>query len=133
MRLRRLLPFAVALAIAAAPAASAKEGARAHLVAPLPAHPAAGSKITVRWSVDVPGADGTRVPFGANGMFIRLVGLNGTSTQATAPQYQPPYRVRVRVPAGGIHRVRFGLMGTGCDASGCRPSPIFFPLGKSRR
>lgn len=126
--MRRLLPLAVAVAALAAPAASAKEGAQAHLLAPLPTRPIPGSLITVRWSVDVPGAHGTRVPFGAIGMFLRLLGRNGGSTSATAAQYRPPYRVRIRVPAGGIRAVRFGLEGTSCDPSGCRPSPMFFPL-----
>jgi hypothetical protein len=131
MRLGRLLTVVVALALAFVSGASAKEGGRAHLLAPLPTHAVPGSTIAVKWSVDIPGAGGRRIPFGANGMFVRLVGRNGHSTQATAPQYQPPYRVRVRVPRGGIRGVRFGLMGTACDASGCRPSPIFFPLARS--
>lgn len=83
--------------------------------------------LTVRWSVDVPGPHGTRAPFGAIGMFVQLIGRNGSSTRATA-QAGPPYQARVRVPTGGIRAVRFGLMGTGCSPSGCKPSPIFFPL-----
>ena len=126
--MRRLLPLALAVAALAAPAASAKEGAQAHLLARLPLHPIAGSLIIVRWSVDLPGANGTRVPFGASGMFVRLLGRAGSSTSATAAQYRPPYQVRIRVPAGGIRSVRFGLEGTSCGPSGCKPSPIFFPL-----
>jgi hypothetical protein len=128
MQVKRVLPFAVAVAVLVAPAASAKEGAQAHLLAPLPAHPLVGSLISVRWSVDVPGAQGKRRPFGAIGMFVRLLGRGGASTSATAPQYEPPYHVRVRVPAGGIRSIRFGLMGTSCGPSGCKPSPILFPL-----
>jgi hypothetical protein len=128
MRVRRLLPFAAVVAALAAPAASAKEGAQAHVLTPLPARPAPGSLITVRWSVDVPGAHGTREPFGAIGMFVRLVSRNGASISVTARQYQPPYQVRIRVPAGGVRVVRFGLHGTSCGPSGCHPSPMFFPL-----
>jgi hypothetical protein len=51
--MRRLLPLTAAGAALAAPAASAKEGAQGHLLAPLPARPITGSLITVRWSVDV--------------------------------------------------------------------------------
>ena len=43
-----------------------------------------GALMTVRWTVDVLGSHGKRVPFGALGMFVRLVGTNGTSTSATA-------------------------------------------------
>ena len=128
MQMKRMLPLAAAVAVLAAPAASAKEGAQAHLLAPLPAHPLVGSLISVRWSVDVPGTHGKRRPFGAIGMFVRLVGRDDASTRATAQQYEPPYHARIRVPAGGIRSIRFGLMGTGCDPSGCKPSPIFFPL-----
>ena len=61
-------------------------------------------------------------------MFVRLVGRTGASTSATASESRPPYRVRIRVPAGGIRSVRFGLEGTSCGPPGCKPSPIFFPL-----
>lgn len=126
--MRRVLALAVAVATLAVPAAFAKEGAQAHLLAPLPAHPTPGTLITVRWTVDVPGTDGKRVPFGAIGMFVRLVGQNGTSTRVTAPETRPPYRVQIRVPRGGIRRIRFGLQGTSCGPAGCAPSPLFFPL-----
>lgn len=123
----RLLAVAAVLVALAAPAASAKEGAQAHLLAPLPTNAQPGTFVTVRWTVTVVGSHGKRVPFGAIGMFTILVGAHGVSTRATA-QAGPPYQARVRVPAGGIHSIRFGLMGRGCDPSGCRPSPIFFPL-----
>ena len=126
--MRRVLLLTAAVAALAAPTAFAKEGAQAHLLARLPASPRPGSLVTVRWSVDVPGANGKRRPFGAIGMFVRLVSRSGFSTSAIARQYRPPYRVRIRVPAGGIARVRFGLEGTSCGPAGCKPSPAFFPL-----
>ena len=113
--------------LAGASSAAAKEGAQAHLLAPLPANAAAGSHITIRWTVDVPGAGRTRRPFSAVGMFVTLVGADGAVTRATAGG-GPPYSVRVRVPRGGIHRIRFGLMGRSCGPSGCKPSPLFFAL-----
>lgn len=124
----RALLVAVVAAALTASTALAKEGAQAHFLAPLPTHPRPGSLIIVSWSVDVPGAHGKRTPFGAVGMFVRLVARNGTFTSATAQQYQPPYSARVRVPASGIASVRFGLEGTSCGPSGCKPSPAFFPL-----
>lgn len=126
--MKRIIVLAIAIAMLAVPAASAKEGAQAHLLAPLPAHAHVGSLINVRWSVDVPGTHGKRRAFGAIGMFVRLLGRGGLTTTATAPQYEPPYHVRIRIPAGGIRSVRFGLMGTSCGPAGCKPSPIFFPL-----
>jgi hypothetical protein len=114
-----LVVFAVALAVAAP--ATAKEGAQAHLLTPLPASPVPGTLITVRWTVDVPSASGRRVPFGAQGMFVRLIGRGGAMTSATSPQtHGPPYSVHIRVPRGGIRVVRFGLR--------ARPADVFFPL-----
>lgn len=118
--MKRSLVFISALAFAVATPVAAKEGAQAHLLAPLPAHPVPGRLITVRWTVDVPDGKGKRVPFGAIGMFVRLVGRGGPSTTATAPQtHGPPYSVRIRVPRGGIRAIRFGLHGS---------TDIFFPL-----
>ena len=121
---------AVVFAILAAPAA-AKEGAQAHLLSKLPAHAKAGSWLVVRWRVDVPGPNGKRVPFGAENMFVQLTGTKGARTRAYANQklhYGPPYSTRIRVPRGGIHAIRFGLMGTASTATGSRPAPMWFPL-----
>jgi hypothetical protein len=116
----RILAIVAAALALVAPAALAKEGAQAHLLAPLPSHPRPGALMTIRWTVDVPGAKGRRVPFGAIGMFVRLVGRNGASTVATARQMEgPPYSVRIRVPGGGIRAIRFGLHGS---------TDIYFPL-----
>lgn len=124
---KRFLCLVVVALVAAVPAAG-KEGARAHLLRPLPAHPRPGRLITVHWSVDVPGPHGTRVPFSAIGMFVRLVGRGASTTAGAMQKTGPPYSARIRVPRGGIRRIRFGLMGTTCRPTGCSPSPIFFPL-----
>jgi hypothetical protein len=124
---KRFLCLVIVALVVTGPAA-AKEGAQAHLLRPLPTHPAPGGFITVRWTVDVPGPNGARVPFSAIGMFVRLVG-RGTSVTAAAMQSAgPPYSARIRVPRGGIRRVRFGLMGTSCRRTTCSPSASFFPL-----
>ena len=89
------------------------------------AHPRAGAMIKIRWTVTVPAAGGKREPFSAIGMFVRLIGSNHATTTATAAQtHGPPYRVRIRVPRGGIRAIRFGLHGTNDNG----PSDIFFPL-----
>ncbi|HZQ80580.1 MAG TPA: hypothetical protein VFB25_01235 [Gaiellaceae bacterium] len=122
--MRRLLAV-VLLAGALAVPAAAKEGAQAHLLSKLPAHAKAGSWVVVRWRVDVPGSNGTRVAFGAENMFVQLVGSHGAKTRAYANQalhYGPPYSARIRVPRGGIHAIRFGVMGS----NGHGPAPMFF-------
>ena len=122
--MRKLL-LVTTVAILAAPAASAKEGAQAHLLRSLPAHHGAGTLITIRWTVTVPGSAGKREPFSAIGMFVRLVGANHATTTATAPQkHGPPYSVRIRVPRGAIRAIRFGLHGRNDNG----PSDIYFPL-----
>ena len=117
--MKRSLLLGVCLLGGFAVSAAAKEGAQAHLVSPLPTHAVAGTRIAISWTVDVPNESGSRVPFGAMGMFVRLVGRGGAMTQATAPQSSGPFSVKLRVPRGGIRAIRFGLHGT---------TDIFFPL-----
>lgn len=87
--LRRVVGVAVIALVLAVPAA-AKEGAQAHLLSPLPRHAAPGSWVTIRWTVDVPGNNGKRIPFNALGMFVRLRGIDGAVTRATARQMEGP-------------------------------------------
>jgi hypothetical protein len=115
------LACALVVALVVAVPAAAKEGAQAHLLKPLPANATPGKFITVRWSVDVPGPNGTRLGFSAIGMFVRLVGRGGASTTALAREnVGPPYSARLRVPTGGIRAVRFGIAGSN--------GIYFFPL-----
>lgn len=123
--IRRTLPVLVLAAALAAPAA-AKEGAHAHLLSKLPAHPAAGAWLIVRWRVDVPGPNGTRVPFGASKMFVELIGA-GAKTRALAG-HGAAYSARIRIPRGGIHAIRFGVIGTASGPSGSHPAPMYFTL-----
>jgi hypothetical protein len=124
----RLLAAASLLAVLAAPAASAKDGAQAHLLAPLPTHAQPATFVTVRWTVTMAGPHGTRIPFGASGMFATLIGTHGTSTSANAKQSQPPFKVRIRVPAGGIHWIKLGLHSFSSGPTGTHAAPWYFPL-----
>jgi hypothetical protein len=132
---RALAFLLVTSAVVAAAPAVAKEGVVARLVTPIPREAEPGSTITVVWtlaSVD----DGKRRPFGAGGVFVRLFGPHGSrSPRAYASELgRGRYRARVVVPREGVSRVVIGLMGTRCDANGCRPAPVRFPIaGKSLR
>jgi hypothetical protein len=129
--MRRALAAAAAFAVFVSPSASGKDGAQAHLLAPFPLHASAGALITVRWTVDVPGARG-RVPFGAIGMFTTLVGAHSPRTTAAAAQTHGPYSVRIRVPIGGIRHIQIGLRGFAVEANGTtRPAPMLFPITNS--
>jgi hypothetical protein len=69
------------------------------------------------------------VPFGATGMFVRLVGRNGASTTATAPQkYGPPYSARIRVPVGGMRNIKLGLHSWASIPTGTHRAPMLFPI-----
>lgn len=122
-----VLVIAVA-ALAAVPSASTKEGARARLITPLPLAAAPGSTARIRWTVDVPDASGERRPFGAGGMFVRLLSRTGASATTGFDDGTGTFQTSVTIPAGGIGGVRVGLRGTSCDASGCRPGDLVFPL-----
>ena len=124
----KLMTAVALLAALAVPAASAKDGAQAHLLSPLPTHSAAGTVVTVRWTVTVLGSHSNRVPFGALGMFATLIGTGGATTTATAKQSQPPYSVRIRVPAGGIQRLKLGLHSFSSTPTGTHSAPWYLPI-----
>jgi hypothetical protein len=91
--------------------------------------------ITVRWTVESRGPGGKIVPFSAEGMFVKLIGPRGNATAGWAsrvgerhPPKGPPYVAKVRVPVGGIERIRFGLMGFSEGANGTHPAPVYFAL-----
>jgi hypothetical protein len=128
--MRRVAFVAIVLiVVAAAPAASGKEGARARLLTALPLHAEAGTQITVKWTVQVR-ANGKLIPFRANGMFVRLIGKGSVKTAFTQ-QFGPPYRGRIRVPRGGIRGIRLGLMGYSTTGTTTRAAPEFFPIVNS--
>jgi hypothetical protein len=125
------LPFlAGGLALALAGLAAAKEGARARLVSELPLQAPAGRTIQVEWTVHEHGGS---QPFGALGMFVRLLSKTGApATESVGTSTVPGLNMAaITVPAGGIGGIRVGLHGAACDSSGCRPAPVIFPLDNS--
>jgi hypothetical protein len=107
-------------ALASAPGAATKEGARARLTTTLPLAAAPGTLMRVGWTVSVPDGQGGREPFGASRMFVRLLSRTGASTTTGfAPQSAGRYTAEVRAPEGRIGGVRAGLRGT---------TDIVFPL-----
>jgi hypothetical protein len=124
-----LLVLVVGLAAVTATPSAAKEGVQARLVTPIPRDALPGTRVVVVWtlaSVD----DGERILFGASGVFIRLFGPGTARTaRAYGTELVPGrFRAGARIPAGGVRRLVIGLMGTGCDANGCRPSPHLFRI-----
>ena len=123
-----MLALAAATALAAAPLAPTKEGARARLTARLPLGAPPGATIRIGWKVDAPDGHGGRQPFGARGMFVRLLSRTGAASTTAADDGRTGsvgrYTARVRVPAGGIGGIRTGLHGWNDRG----PSDLLFPL-----
>lgn len=110
-----LVATVLAGALALAPGAATKEGARARLTTVVPLGAAPGAVIRVGWTVSVPDGKGGRTPFSAVNMFVRLLSRTGAAaTMGFSPQQglTGRYAARVRVPPGGIGGVRMGLRGT---------------------
>jgi hypothetical protein len=61
-------------------------------------------------------------------MFATLIGANDASTTATAKQTRPPFSVRIRVPAGGIHGIRLGLRSFSSGPTGTHSAPWYLPV-----
>lgn len=102
--MRRALVLVSALVLVAG--ASAKEGVRATLSAPVDVRAVSG---TIRLEGTL--ADPSGRPFGAGGVFVRLLGRSGGGTFAFAGGTDGRFAADVRVPAGGIGGVRVGLRG----------------------
>ena len=75
-----MLVLLAAGALALAGIASGKGGARARLVTPLPLNAPPGTTIRVGWTVHVPNGRGGWQPFGASGMFLRLLSKTGAAS-----------------------------------------------------
>ncbi len=118
-----------ALALVAAPLAAAKNDARATLLTRVPAKAPAGTTFAVAWIVTIADERGRRQPFGAGGMFVRLMSpLRGGSTKVYAKGVQGRYHARVRVPRGGMRDIQLGLRSWVSDPEGTRESDWLFPI-----
>jgi hypothetical protein len=118
-----LVVLAVAL-VAALPAA-AKEGVRATLTTTIPLDSAAGTSLDVAWTLA--SADGK--PFGAGGVFVRLLSATGERAKTGFARGDTgDYAATVRVPKGGIGDVEIGLRGFTSGANGTHRSDLLFPI-----
>jgi hypothetical protein len=72
---------------------------------------------------------GSGRPFGAGGVFIRLVGAGGPTTTAGAAEIRPGrFAASLAVPGGGIRRIRIGLHGWTSGPRGTRRADLFFRI-----
>lgn len=131
-RLALLLLVAGAWALFAALPAGAKEDVEATLMSGVPLDAPAGTRLTVSWSLFSVDENGGREPFGANGVFVRLLSASGAQSEeavASPGAYETgEYEATVTVPEGGIRDIELGLQGWVSDAAGTRRSDLTFPI-----
>jgi hypothetical protein len=130
MRLRRIALGALgttAVALVVVLPAVGKEGVKATLRTSIPLNASAGTRLKVTWTLTY--ADGKRRrPFGANGVFVRLLSASGaraeTGVAPTGTHAGGSYSATVVVPKGGIGDVEIGLHGF----MNGRPGDMLFPI-----
>ena len=88
----------------------------------------AGTTFRVAWIVTILDS-GKRRPFGAGGMFVRLLGrVPGASTKVYAQGVNGRYRATVTVPRGGLRGIQLGLRSWVSGPEGTRESDWLFPI-----
>ena len=126
-----LLVAAVAAGLAALPAA-AKEGVKATLATTIPLDAEPGTQLRVAWTLTYAEGDVRGQPFGANGVFVRLlstsVGRAETGFAPTGTHARGEYAATVVVPRDGVGDVEIGLRGWSDGPSGTRQSDLLFPI-----
>jgi hypothetical protein len=131
----RLTSIPVALTVlfvAGLPAAAKGEDGFARIVTPIYEDAEPGTTLKVSWRAFVR-VDGAEVPFNAEGVFIRLTGFGGATSEALAAQpTEGLYLARVVVPAGGIRQVEVGVAGTASypDGTSERSEALFLLEGQ---
>lgn len=106
---RTRLAIAAALTLSLVAPATAKEGVRATLNAPVDIHAAPGTFVSVDW--DLADAEGT--PFGAGGIYLRVARC-GKRRPLRIPAREVShgrYAAGFDVPRRGIRRITVGLKG----------------------
>lgn len=130
MRLQSIVFNAVFLIIvlAALPVA-AKDGVRATVHTTIPATAAKGSRIDVSLSLN---DEESGEPFGACGVFVRLISATGHSTESFArcgADTDGRYQATATIPTDGVARIEIGIAGTMTDREGrSERSDWIFPL-----
>jgi hypothetical protein len=126
------LVFIAAAALVAALPAAAKEGVKATLTTHVPLGARAGTHLRVAWTLGSVDEHGKRQPFGATGVFVRLLSASGapaeTGVAPSGAYTTGEYAATVIVPKGGIGDVRIGLRGFTSGATGTHSADMIFPI-----
>ena len=126
-----LLAAAVLASITAVPA-GAKDGVNATLTTRIPLDATAGTRVRVAWRLFSVDERGKERPFGAGGVFVRLLSGSGAEAKeglaSVGPSETGEHEATVVVPEGGIRDIEIGLHGWTSGASGTRQSDLLFPI-----
>jgi hypothetical protein len=125
-----VLLAASAAAVVATPA-TGKEGVEATLDTPVPVNASAGERVRVAWTLAA-SERGKRQPFGAQGVFVRLLSESGgeatTGFASGDGGAAGKYEATVVVPKGGIGGLLIGLRGIASGPTGTWTSDVYFPV-----
>jgi hypothetical protein len=125
--MRRIGLAVMLVALVAAAPAAAKEGVKATLQSKVPLTAAPGTKVQVRWKLWFLD-NGVRRPFGAGGVFVRLVSATGERSETAFVDGSGDYAATVTVPKGGIGDVRIGLRGFSDASPKPKSADMLFPI-----
>ena len=127
-----LFSLAALVVLSAAAAALGKERVEATLKTRIPLSATPGEQLTVAWKLVAVDEDGKRRPFGAGGVFIKLLSASGgRATVAFAEGDRGEtgtFRARPVVPEGGIGGILIGLRGIASGPTGSTTSDVYFSV-----
>ena len=124
-----LLVVASVALVAALPAA-AKNGVKATLETSIPLAAKPGTKLGIAWRLAFLDEHGRRQPFGAGGVFVRLLSASGAGAETGVADETGTgeYTAKVVVPKGGIGDVQIGIHSWVSGPSGTRSSDWLVPI-----
>jgi hypothetical protein len=109
--------------------ASAKGEIRATLDQPLPSTAAPGTRLPVAWKLEARDARTKKyVPFGAGGVFVRLIGTNPMQSTEQVVEGNGSFSATVTVPPGGIKKVQIGFKAMQASHGGVDQPDYFIPI-----
>lgn len=119
MRLQSaFLPVLLCSVLFIASPVAAKHGVQATVHTDIPANFEAGVEIEIIWTLE---DEKSGKPFSAYGVFIRLIGPDGDSTEAFAEYPALPigsYKTTATIPKGRVQSIEIGVAGTMTDRAG---------------
>ena len=112
--------------------ALAKGEVEATLKTRIPPNAFPGEQLTIAWKLVAADEDGKRRPFGAGGVFIKLLSASGGRATVAFAEGDGGrtgnFRASVIVPEGGIGGILIGLRGLASGPAGSRTSDLYFPV-----